>query len=398
MKVLFVFGGLPHYFNKVMNRINEHPEMDVSVIAPLGKGSTIGSGVHESDKDIGFELTRLEEYNTFYGKPFFRGFYAAIKKIKPDVIVIGWPYFLAFVFKPLLLIRLKLAGIKLISKEIPFTVPAYNENITEFTNRCADSQKDEKIFHSKSVFRFHQLLRKYLYTFAFDHAVLYIESGIPIIRSYGLKEKNITVTFNSPDTDAIFKTLDDINSNHKIPVKDPYRLLHIGRLVKWKNVDLLIKAVDLLKEKYPRLNLCVIGKGEEENNLKNLVDDLHLSAQVKFLGAIYEGEDQSMEMLKSGIYVLAGMGGLSINEAMAHSLPVICTIADGTEQHLVIDGLNGFKFKDNDLNDLVLKIEQALHADRQKMGEASLKLIQEKYNIGTVANLYIKAFLLQKGQ
>lgn len=381
-----------------MNRINEHPEMDVSVIAPQGKGSTIGSGVHESDKDIGFELTRLEEYNTFYGKPFFRGFFTAIKKIKPDVIVIGWPYFLAFVFKPLLLIRLKLAGIKLISKEIPFTVPAFNENITEFTNRCADSQKDEKIFHSKSVFRFHQWLRKYLYTLAFDHAVLYIESGVPIIRSYGLKEENITVTFNSPDTDAIFKTLDDIHTNNKIPLKDPYRLLHIGRLVKWKNVDLLIKAVDILSEKYPKLNLCIIGKGEEENNLKNLAEDLHISDQVKFLGAIYEGEDQSMEMLKSGVYVLAGMGGLSINEAMAHSLPVICTIADGTEQHLVIDGLNGFKFKDNDLNDLVLKIEQALHADRLKMGEASLKLIQEKYNIGTVANLYIKAFLLQKGQ
>lgn len=396
MKVLFVFGGLPHYFNKVMNRINGHPEMDVSVIAPLGKGSTIGSGVHESDNNIGFELTRLQEYKTFYGKPFFKGFYQSVKNIKPDVIVIGWPYFLAFVFKPLLLLKLKMAGIKLISKEIPFTVPAFNESISEFSNRCAESQKDEKIFHSKSVFRFHQWLRKYLYTFAFDHAVLYIESGIPIIKSYGLKDENITVTFNSPDTDAIFTTLNQLQANNKTPAKDRFRLLHIGRLVKWKNVDLLIKAVDVLHLKYPQLNLCIIGKGEEENNLKKLVDDLQLTSQVKFLGAIYEGEDQSTEMLKSGIYVLAGMGGLSINEAMAHALPIICTIADGTEQHLVIDGLNGFKFKDNDLDDLIQKIELALHADLEKMGGESLKLIQEKYNISTVANLYIKAFLMQK--
>lgn len=379
-----------------MNRINAHPELDVHVIAPTQKGITIGSGVHESEKEIEFTLHRLQEYKTWYGKPFFKGFPDKVKEIKPDVIVIGWPYFLAFVFRPQLTRQMKKMGIRLVSKEIPFTVPAYRESLSDFSLRCAESQKTEKMFRSPLVFRFHKLLRKVLYTRVFDHAVLYIESGRKVISSYGLPDSQITVTYNSPDTDNIFKTIEAFKQQHPDFRRDPFRLLHVGRLVKWKNVHLLIDAIDELKDKYPELKLAVIGKGEEEENLKQQTKDLGLEERIDFLGAIYEGMDQTVEMMKSGVYVLAGMGGLSINEAMAHGLCIVCTIADGTEQHLVIDGLNGFKFRDNDKADLIAKIEMALKADRIKMGEESVNLIKNKYNIRTVSELYIRAFLSLK--
>jgi glycosyltransferase involved in cell wall biosynthesis len=393
VNVVFVFGGLPHYFNKVMNQIHQNPNINVSVIAPLSKSNTIGSGVLESDNNIQFNLVRLQEVKKWYGKPFFNNFYKTISELNADAIVIGWPYFLAFIFNPILLIRLKLKKIKLYSKEIPFTIPAWNESLKDFSNRCAESQKSEKMFQSPFIYSFHKLLRKYLYTFVFDHALLYIKSGIKIISSYGISEKNITVTFNSPDTDTIFENIESIHQKFGVIERIPFRILHIGRLVKWKNVHLLLESVQLLKEKFPQIELVVIGKGEEEANLKSQAESLKINDRVHFMGAMYEGEEQSLEMLKASVYVLAGMGGLSINEAMAHHLPVVCSIADGTEQHLVEHKVNGMVFKDNNLNDLCSTLETMFRSDLKKMGEASYRKIKEDYNLQTVSSLYIKAFL-----
>ena len=94
------------------------------------------------------------------------------------------------------------------------------------------------------------------------------------------------------------------------------------------------------------------------------------------------------------MYVLAGMGGLSINDAMCYELPVICSVCDGTERDLVIDGKNGYFFKEGDASDLASKIEAVLSDEdkRKKMGAESLHIIEDKININTVADNYIKVF------
>jgi glycosyltransferase involved in cell wall biosynthesis len=396
MKVLFVFGGLPHYFNKVLNKINADSNIEVSVIAPSSNGATIGSGVHQTDEGIEFKVLRLQEYKTWYGKPFFKGFYQTVKNEKPDIIVTGWPYFIAFVFMPLLTLKLKLNGVKLYGREIPFTVPYFKETLNAFSERCVDSQKIEKMFSNVWLFRFHKYLRKCLYTFVFDHALTYTEKGIDVLSSYGLSKSKITVTYNSPDTENLARSIELVKSKYPYLKANPNRLIHVGRLVKWKNVDMLIRAVYVLKDKYPEIELAILGNGEEELALKKLCADMELNDQVKFLGAIYEGEDQSVEFLKSSVYVLAGMGGLSINEAMAHSLPIICSVADGTEKHLVFEGENGFYFKDSDLESLCLSIEKMFQADRFKMGQKSLSIIEDSINIEKVSKRFVEAFLYQK--
>ena len=396
MKVLFVFGGLPHYFNKVLNKINANSNIEVCVVAPSSTGATIGSGVHQTEEGIDFKVIRLQEYKTWYGKPFFKGFYQTVKNEKPDIIVTGWPYFIAFVFMPLLTIKLKRLGIKLYGREIPFTVPYFNESLKDFSERCVDSQKTEKMFSNVWLFRFHKYLRKCLYTFVFDYALTYTEKGIDILSSYGLSKSKITVTYNSPDTENLARSIDLVKSKYPDLKSNPHRLIHVGRLVKWKNVDMLIRAVYVLKDKYPDIELAILGNGEEEVALKKLSADMQLGEQVKFLGAIYEGEDQSLEFLKSSVYVLAGMGGLSINEAMAHSLPIICSVADGTEKHLVFEGENGFYFKDADLESLCLAIEKMFKADREEMGQKSLSIIENSINIETVSKRFVDAFLAQK--
>jgi len=175
---------------------------------------------------------------------------------------------------------------------------------------------------------------------------------------------------------------------------NPYRIFHIGRLVEWKRVDLLIHAVHQLKSTYPNIELLIIGKGPLLEDYKLLVKTLKIEQQVNFLGAIYDDLEKARYFEACSLYVLAGMGGLSLNEAMAFGLPVLCSICDGTEKHLVYDAVNGKYFKDGDLEDLVSQLKYLL-SDKErlkKMGDKSLDIITNKINVHTVLNGYVAAF------
>jgi glycosyltransferase involved in cell wall biosynthesis len=97
---------------------------------------------------------------------------------------------------------------------------------------------------------------------------------------------------------------------------------------------------------------------------------------------------------EAGIYVLAGMGGLSINEAMCFGKPVICSVADGTEKRLVREGYNGHYFESGSVSSLVSTIEKLFldPAQIQLMGQRSKEIIQQEINIHTVLGNYMEAF------
>lgn len=65
-------------------------------------------------------------------------------------------------------------------------------------------------------------------------------------------------------------------------------------------------------------------------------------------------------MNESTVYVLAGMGGLSINDAMTYGLPVVCSVCDSTERDLVTDGVNGLFFKEDNADSLSDKLNKLL--------------------------------------
>ena len=102
--------------------------------------------------------------------------------------------------------------------------------------------------------------------------------------------------------------------------------------------------------------------------------------------------------MASSVYVLAGMGGLSINEAMAYGKPVICSRCDGTERDLVKDGENGLYFQEGNVGDLAAKIGILLKDPFQgrRMGEHSLKVIEDKINLETVTRRFMDCFLYVK--
>jgi len=246
----------------------------------------------------------------------------------------------------------------------------------------------KKYYRAKTLKRFQKLFNMP------DAHVHYVETGRNILKTYGVPQERIFLTYNSPDTEMLFKVKDKLLNETQPPQKKIQRIVHTGRLVEWKRVDLLIKAVAKLKDKFNQIELLVIGYGPEEERLKKLAEEEKVNERISFLGGIYNPYELGKLYLSSSVYVLAGMGGISINEAMCFGLPIILSVCDGTEKHLVFNGQNGFYFEEGNLDDLCAKISKILSEPKlsHEMGRESERIIREQINIHTVIKGYTEAF------
>lgn len=384
-------GGLPHYYNLVLNKLQREMGVEVCVVVPASKGATLGAGVFESKDGIEFKVFYQEEYTTYYGKKFFRGLKELILHEKPDVLMVNWPYQASFVFYPSWYNFLRRNNVALISKEIPFQVPHYNEAISYYlqgggvTENNQAHQKNTSIL-ARVKFMIVRETRR-LFSNLVDAHINYLDEAVLMHASYGVPAEKVFVTANSPDTDALLATANQLKNVQA----NPYRLLHIGRLVKWKQVNVLIEAAISLHAKYPQTELSIVGDGPELEALKAQAAGYDF---IQFHGGIYDPTELGKITCESGIYVLAGMGGLSINEAMCFSKPVVCSVADGTEKRLVREGFNGHFFESGSVASLTSVIEKLFADPAQiaEMGKRSQEIIEKEINIHTVLGNYMEAF------
>ena len=70
----------------------------------------------------------------------------------------------------------------------------------------------------------------------------------------------------------------------KIKLKNDYRLIFVGHLLEKQGVQKVIRAMPAILKKLPRVSLTIIGGGEYEQALKDLVEELSLIDHIKFLG------------------------------------------------------------------------------------------------------------------
>ena len=158
---------------------------------------------------------------------------------------------------------------------------------------------------------------------------------------------------------------------------------------------MLIRCVaDLRSNGFPDTDLVVVGYGPQEEALRRLTAQLGLEDAIHFRGGIYDPNELAVEFAKSSIYVMAGMGGLSINEAMCFRVPIVCSRGDGTEKFLVREGKNGLYFRDGDQGSLTDVLAKLLgdHELRERMGHESRRIIEEELNTQIHVANYLKLF------
>lgn len=128
----------------------------------------------------------------------------------------------------------------------------------------------------------------------------------------------------------------------------PFRLLFVGRLVERKGVEVLVRAVGLLRERLP-VTLTVVGEGPSESSIRALVESLGLSDRVTLTGRV---DDAALRgaYREADAFVLPAIVdakgdteglGVVLLEALRFGLPVIASRAGGIPD-IVRDGETGW--------------------------------------------------------
>jgi len=160
---------------------------------------------------------------------------------------------------------------------------------------------------------------------------------------------------------------------------DPQKTIFffVGRVDREKRLDVLLRAVSLLKR--DDFQLVIGGKGAYQKKLIALANHLNLEAMVHFTGFIPQ-EDLPSVLNSIDIFAMpseAELLSIATLQAMGCSRPVLAANAVALPE-LVTEGINGALFKPGDAVDASRCMEWfADHPDRwQDMGAASLEKVQ----------------------
>jgi glycosyltransferase involved in cell wall biosynthesis len=149
-------------------------------------------------------------------------------------------------------------------------------------------------------------------------------------------------------------------------------LLFLGRLKKYKRVDLVIEAVARLAEQDVDAELLVAGTGDQAEELHELTDLLGVADRVRFLG--YVSDEQKLELMRSAwIHVLTSPKegwGITNLEAGACGTPTVASDAPGLRES-VVHGETGLLVPYEDEASLVGALAELIRDPerRERMGK-----------------------------
>ena len=160
-----------------------------------------------------------------------------------------------------------------------------------------------------------------------------------------------------------------------------------------KGVENFIDAIPLILTQCPAARFVLLGRGQQEAELKRRAEVLGVAEQLIFAG--FRADIEPFYELMS-VSVLSSLSeGLSITllESMSRALPVVATRVGGNRE-LVVDGETGFLVPPKDSLALAEKIVVLLK-DRtlaKVMGEAGLSRVSEHFQISLAAEHYLKVY------
>lgn len=178
------------------------------------------------------------------------------------------------------------------------------------------------------------------------------------------------------------------------PPDSPPRAIFIGRLVAFKGVDILLRAL----ERVPDLRLDVVGTGPEMPRLRTLAQALAVSDRVRWWGE-YPDDDLPRRMADADFLVLPSvtvdeMFGLVLLEAMAAGRPVITTAVPSGVREVNVPGTTGLEVPLRDVAALARALE-TLSRDpglRRRLGQAGQRRVLEHFRQSTMAERHIALY------
>lgn len=235
-----------------------------------------------------------------------------------------------------------------------------------------------------------------------SEVLVYSSKAKEYMLELGIKEERCVICYNGIEIDGLLRDELEIKAQ-ATEVRDrlnPENLpvfLYVGGILPQKRVDLLLRAFSKLRKKEKSV-LWIIGDGPSMEEVKDLAQALRIPG-VSFLGRIIDDVDPYFAA--ADFFVLPGIGGLGLNQAMFWNTPCICSEADGTEADLVFDGETGFRFLVGDEASLLSSLSRAMEvcqntALHSHMVAKGRELIETRSNTDEMLKTYQAEFIKGK--
>lgn len=201
---------------------------------------------------------------------------------------------------------------------------------------------------------------------------LYLRDAI--VRTYGIKNDRAVVNYNAAviDAEAVFSAA---------PV--PHQIVTTARLVEWKGLDGIVRAVAILKKKYPDVRAVIAGDGPGEEKLKALTKELGVDDCVTFTGRVSRAETWHLRK-SSEVYVLnstyEGLPHTALT-SFAAGIPMVATDIPGTNE-AVYHEISGLLVSPGDDAALAAAISRLFDnaALRAKLVRGAEKILNDKFS------------------
>ena len=220
-----------------------------------------------------------------------------------------------------------------------------------------------------------------------DHNYPVSDYNSEMMGRLGVPEERRTVVINGTTPDLFYPS-DDQNLKSEMGLKEKKIILTVTRIIHRKGVDLVIEAVNKLKDDIPDIFYVVVGDGPESEYCKKLVKKLNLDDYVHFTGKIpYEELNPFYNMCDLFVMVprsdeteVEGFGIVYL-EANACKKPVVGSNSAGIPS-AILHKKTGLLVEEENVDELANALHKIITDQdyAQKLGEEGFSRVLECAN------------------
>jgi glycosyltransferase involved in cell wall biosynthesis len=211
----------------------------------------------------------------------------------------------------------------------------------------------------------------------YDHVIFSTHSQQQEFIQHGLRAPSTAIS-NGVDTRRYYPAngkVEEVEMKYHLPPRP--RILFVGRLMKDKNIDLLIEAMEHIRAGQ-NAHLLIVGRGDEHRNLESRAKRLGLERYVHLLGYVPE-RDLPAVYRSSDLFAIASVcevQSIPALQAVATGLPIVAVDAAALPE-LVQPEQNGLLVPPDDpvaMGEALTKVVEDPDY-RAELGQASLELV-----------------------